>query len=43
MVGWETVNYVANIYKYYIAYALSREPLNEKALQLQALEASGAE
>jgi len=43
MVGQETVNYVANIYKYYIAYALSRELLSEKALQLQALEASGAE
>ena len=43
MVGQETVNYVANIYKYYTAYALSRELLSEKALQLQALEASGAE
>jgi membrane-bound lytic murein transglycosylase MltF len=42
MVGQETVTYVANIYKYYIAYALSRELLNEKAVQLQAMEASGA-
>jgi membrane-bound lytic murein transglycosylase MltF len=42
IVGQETVKYVANIYKYYIAYALSRELLNEKAVQLQAMEASGA-
>jgi len=41
IVGQETVNYVANIYKYYIAYALSRELLNEKAVRLQAFEASG--
>jgi membrane-bound lytic murein transglycosylase MltF len=39
MVGQETVKYVANIYKYYIAYALSRELLNKKAEQLQAMEA----
>jgi membrane-bound lytic murein transglycosylase MltF len=42
IVGQETVTYVANIYKYYIAYALSRELLNERAVQLQAVEASGA-
>ena len=42
IVGQETVKYVANIYKYYIAYALSRELLNDKAAQLQAIEASGA-
>ncbi len=42
IVGQETVTYVANIYKYYIAYALSRELLNKKAVQLQAMEASGA-
>ena len=42
IVGQETVTYVANIYKYYIAYALSRELLNEKAVQLRAIEASGA-
>ena len=42
IVGQETVTYVANIYKYYIAYALSRELLNERAVQLQAMEASGA-
>jgi membrane-bound lytic murein transglycosylase MltF len=42
MVGQETVDYVANIYKYYIAYALSRELLNKRAVQLQAMEASGA-
>ncbi len=41
IVGQETVTYVANIYKYYIAYALSRELLNRKAVQLQAIEASG--
>ena len=41
IVGQETVTYVANIYKYYIAYALSRELLNKKAVQLQAMEASG--
>jgi membrane-bound lytic murein transglycosylase MltF len=41
IVGQETVQYVANIYKYYIAYALSRELLNEKAVQLQAIEGSG--
>jgi len=43
IVGQETVTYVANIYKYYIAYALSRELLNERAVQLKAMEASGAE
>jgi len=42
IVGQETVTYVANIYKYYIAYALSREILNERAVQLQAVEAPGA-
>ena len=42
IVGQETVTYVANIYKYYIAYALSRELLNRKAVQLQAMEASDA-
>jgi membrane-bound lytic murein transglycosylase MltF len=42
IVGQETVTYVANIYKYYIAYALSRELLNKKAVQLQAMEASDA-
>jgi len=42
IVGQETVKYVANIYKYYIAYALSRELLNDKAVKLQALESSGA-
>jgi membrane-bound lytic murein transglycosylase MltF len=40
IVGQETVTYVANIYKYYIAYALSRELLNKKAVQLRELEAS---
>lgn len=40
IVGQETVTYVANIYKYYIAYVLSRELLNKKAVQLQAMEAS---
>jgi membrane-bound lytic murein transglycosylase MltF len=42
IVGQETVTYVANIYKYYIAYSLSRDLLNKKAVQLQAMEASGA-
>jgi membrane-bound lytic murein transglycosylase MltF len=42
IVGQETVTYVANIYKYYIAYALSRELLNEKSVQLQAMEESRA-
>ncbi len=42
IVGQETVDYVANIYKYYIACALSRELLNKRAVQLQAMEASGA-
>jgi len=41
LVGQETVTYVANIYKYYIAYALSRELLTRKAAQLRAIEASG--
>ena len=41
IVGQETVTYVANIYKYYIAYALSREILTKKAAQLQAIEESG--
>jgi membrane-bound lytic murein transglycosylase MltF len=41
IVGQETVRYVANIYKYYIAYALSREVLNSRAGQLQAAEKSG--
>jgi membrane-bound lytic murein transglycosylase MltF len=40
IVGQETVTYVANIYKYYIAYALSRELLNNKAERLKAMEAS---
>jgi membrane-bound lytic murein transglycosylase MltF len=43
IVGQETVTYVANIYKYYIAYSLSREILNSKADQLKALESSDAE
>jgi membrane-bound lytic murein transglycosylase MltF len=43
LVGQETVTYVANIYKYYVAYALSRDLLNKKAEQLRAIEASGAE
>ncbi len=42
IVGQETVRYVANIYKYYIAYALSRELLNKKAAQLEAMQAPGA-
>ena len=42
LVGQETVRYVANIYKYYIAYALSRELLNKKAAQLEAIQAPGA-
>jgi len=37
IVGQETVTYVANIYKYYIAYSLSRDLLNKKAVQLQAM------
>jgi len=41
IVGQETVRYVANIYKYYIAYALSRELLNDKAEQLKAMETTG--
>jgi len=41
MVGQETVKYVANIYKYYIAYSLSRELLIEKTEQLKAIEKSG--
>jgi membrane-bound lytic murein transglycosylase MltF len=40
IVGQETVRYVANIYKYYIAYTLSRELLNSRASQLQAAEGS---
>jgi membrane-bound lytic murein transglycosylase MltF len=43
IVGQETVQYVANIYKYYIAYTLSRNLLNKKAEQLQAIEASGVD
>jgi membrane-bound lytic murein transglycosylase MltF len=42
IVGQETVKYVANIYKYYIAYTLSRELLTSKAERLRAIEASGA-
>jgi membrane-bound lytic murein transglycosylase MltF len=41
IVGQETVTYVANIYKYYIAYALSRELLSKRAEQLQAMDAAG--
>ena len=40
MVGQETVKYVANIYKYYIAYSLSRELLDKKTEQLEAIEKS---
>jgi membrane-bound lytic murein transglycosylase MltF len=41
IVGQETVRYVANIYKYYIAYSLSRDLLNKRAEQLRAMK--GAE
>jgi membrane-bound lytic murein transglycosylase MltF len=41
MVGQETVRYVANIYKYYIAYSLSRELLAKKAEELKAIKSSG--
>jgi membrane-bound lytic murein transglycosylase MltF len=42
IVGQETVKYVANIYKYYIAYTLSRELLTSKTERLRAIEASGS-
>lgn len=38
IVGQETVRYVANIYKYYIAYSLSRDLLTKRAEQLRAME-----
>ena len=41
MVGQETVTYVSNIYKYYIAYALSREILTKKTEELQAVQDVG--
>jgi membrane-bound lytic murein transglycosylase MltF len=43
IVGQETVQYVANIYKYYIAYTLSRSILAKKAEELRALEATGVD
>jgi len=43
IVGQETVTYVANIYKYYIAYALSRDLLDKKAQQLQSIQDAGTE
>jgi len=39
IVGRETVRYVANIYKYYLAYSLSRDLLTKRAEQLRAMEA----
>lgn len=38
MVGQETVQYVANIYKYYIAYSLSRDLLSKRAEQLRVMQ-----
>jgi membrane-bound lytic murein transglycosylase MltF len=37
IVGRETVTYVANIYKYYVAYTLYRDLLTRKAAELQSL------
>ena len=42
LVGQETVKYVTNIYKYYIAYSLSRDILGQRAEQLRALQESGS-
>lgn len=41
IVGQETVKYVSNVYKYYIAYTLSRELLTEKAEQMQSIRSPG--
>lgn len=43
LVGQETVTYVSNIYKYYIAYALSREILTQKAEEIAAMEGRGTQ
>ncbi len=42
IVGQETVKYVSNIYKYYIAYTLSRDLLDEKAEQMQSIKSPGS-
>jgi membrane-bound lytic murein transglycosylase MltF len=34
----ETVNYVSNIYKYYVAYSLTMEELNEKEAAKEAVK-----
>jgi membrane-bound lytic murein transglycosylase MltF len=40
IVGQETVKYVSNIYKYYMAYSLSRELLDERFEQIQSIKSS---
>jgi membrane-bound lytic murein transglycosylase MltF len=37
-IGMETVTYVANIYKYYIAYKLVAEQQRERQKQMQQLK-----
>lgn len=43
LVGQETVKYVANIYKYYVAYSMSRELLSEKSEYIESIKSPGAE
>jgi hypothetical protein len=40
IVGQETVRYVANIYKYYIAYSLSRNLLQQRLEQLETIKST---
>jgi membrane-bound lytic murein transglycosylase MltF len=42
-IGAETVTYVANIYKYYIAYKLIMEARAEKAQALEQMKGQGRE
>ena len=43
LVGQETVKYVANIYKYYVAYSMSRELLSEKIEYIESIKSPGSE
>jgi membrane-bound lytic murein transglycosylase MltF len=38
-IGRETVQYVSNIYKYYVAYSLMQKEMQEKALAVQSIKA----
>jgi hypothetical protein len=39
-IGEETVNYVANIYKYYVAYHLAEQEMNAREEQRERLRAA---